>query len=147
MDQNLQKKVLFDNESRVAPLGIIALDSAKELGDKIDRYLVQWAKEGGYDTDTFLIEAQCPRFQSGDGKGIIKSTVRGKDLFIIVDVCNYSCKYTMFGKENSMSPDDHDQDLKRIIQAASGKAHRITGIMPSLYGGRQHRRNYRESLD
>ena len=147
MDQNLQKKVLFDNESRVAPLGIIALDSAKELGDKIDRYLVQWAKEGGYETDTFLIEAQCPRFQSGDGKGIIKSTVRGKDLFIIVDVCNYSCKYTMFGKENSMSPDDLYQDLKRIIQAASGKAHRITVIMPSLYGGRQHRRNYRESLD
>lgn len=147
MDQNLQKKVLFDDASRVAPLGIIALDSARELGNSIDKYLVRWVREGGNDVDTFLIEAKCPRFSSGDGKGIIKSTVRGKDLFIIVDVCNHNCKYTMFGKENSMSPDDHYQDLKRIIQAASGKAHRITVIMPSLYGGRQHRRNYRESLD
>ncbi len=140
-------EVLFDSEKSVAPLGIIALESATELGKKIDDYLVQWAKKGGYDFDTFLIKNQCPRFASGDGKGLIESTVRGKDIFIVVDVGNYSCKYKMFGAENSMSPDDHYQDLKRIIQAISGKAFRINVIMPILYGGRQHRRSYRESLD
>ncbi|MDD7184525.1 MAG: ribose-phosphate pyrophosphokinase [Ruminococcus sp.] len=140
-------EVLFNQESSVAPVGIIAMESAKELGGKINDYLVDWAKKGGNSTDTFLIEAECPRFSSGDGKGYIKSTVRGKDLYIIVDVGNYNCKYKLFSRENCMSPDDHFQDLKRIIQAASGKAHRITVIMPILYGGRQHRRNYRESLD
>ncbi|MGN0575089.1 MAG: ribose-phosphate pyrophosphokinase [Ruminococcus sp.] len=140
-------EILFNHETNVAPLGVIATESAAELGAKIDSYLVKWAKEGGYDKDTFLVECQCPRFASGDGKGLIKSTVRGLDLFIIVDVGNYNCKYQMFSKENSMSPDDHFQDLKRIIQAAGGKAHRINVIMPILYGGRQHRRNYRESLD
>lgn len=140
-------EVLFNQESSVAPVGIIAMESAKELGGKINDYLVDWAKKGGNSTDTFLIEAECPRFSSGDGKGYIKSTVRGKDLYIIVDVGNYNCKYKLFSRENRMSPDDHFQDLKRIIQAASGKAHRITVIMPILYGGRQHRRNYRESLD
>ncbi|MGN0677906.1 MAG: ribose-phosphate pyrophosphokinase-like domain-containing protein, partial [Ruminococcus sp.] len=140
-------EVLFNQESSVAPVGIIAMESAKELGGKINDYLVDWAKKGGNNTDTFLIEAECPRFSSGDGKGYIKSTVRGKDLYIIVDVGNYNCKYKLFSRENCMSPDDHYQDLKRIIQAASGKAHRITVIMPILYGGRQHRRNYRESLD
>lgn len=140
-------EILFNHESNVAPLGLIATESVTELGQKIDNYLVEWARNGGYDKDTFLVESQCPRFSSGDGKGLIKSTVRGLDLFIIVDVGNYNCKYQMFSKENSMSPDDHYQDLKRIIQAASGKAHRINVIMPILYGGRQHRRNYRESLD
>lgn len=140
-------EILFNHETNVAPLGIIATESVSELGDKINGYLVDWARKGGYDKDTFLIESQCPRFASGDGKGLIKSTVRGYDLFIIVDVGNYSCKYQMFSQENSMSPDDHFQDLKRIIQAASGKAHRINVIMPILYGGRQHRRSYRESLD
>ena len=140
-------EVLFNPQTRVAPLGVIALEGATELGNKIDHYLVEWSKEGGYDTDSFLIENQCPRFASGDGKGLIRSTVRGNDLFIIVDVGNYNCKYKMFGHENSMSPDDHYQDLKRVIQAAGGKAHRINVIMPILYGGRQHRRNYRESLD
>jgi len=140
-------EILFNHETNVAPLGIIATESVKELGDKINGYLVDWAKKGGYDKETFLVESQCPRFASGDGKGLIKSTVRGLDLFIIVDVGNYNCKYQMFSNENSMSPDDHYQDLKRIIQAASGKAHRINVIMPILYGGRQHRRNYRESLD
>jgi ribose-phosphate pyrophosphokinase len=94
-----------------------------------------------------MIECECPRFASGDGKGLIKSTIRGKDLFIVIDVGNYSCTYKMFDRVNSMSPDDHYQDLKRIIQAASGKAHRLNVVMPILYGGRQHRRNYRESLD
>lgn len=140
-------EVLFNSEASVAPLGIIALEGASELGNKIDGYLVEWARKGGYNVDTLLIKNQCPRFASGDGKGIIESTVRGKDIFIVVDVGNYSCTYKMFGKENSMSPDDHYQDLKRIIQAISGKAHRINVIMPILYGGRQHRRSYRESLD
>jgi len=138
---------LFSGFSNAAPLGIIAMNSVTELGNKINSYLVDWAKRAGQDVDTFLIESECPRFSSGDGKGLIKSTVRGKDLFIIIDVGNYNVKYTYFGNENSMSPDDHFQDLKRIIQAASGKADRINVIMPILYGGRQHRRNYRESLD
>lgn len=134
-------------QTNVPPMGIIAMESVKEIGAKIDKYLVEWAGKAGYETDTFLIESECPRFSSGDAKGLIKSTVRGKDLFIIVDVGNYNIKYDYFGMENAMSPDDHFQDLKRIIQSASGKAHRITVIMPNLYGGRQHRRSYRESLD
>lgn len=139
--------VLFDNDSRVAPLGLIAMAGASELGKKVDGYLTKWANENEFVKDTFLVEAVCPRFSSGDGKGLIKSSIRGDDLFILCDVGNYSCTYNYFGRENSMSPDDHYQDLKRIIQAAGGKAHRINIIIPSLYGGRQHRRNYRESLD
>ncbi len=138
---------LFSSETSAASIGIIAMNSVTELGNKINNYLVEWSKRAGYDVDSFLIESECPRFSSGDGKGLIKSTVRGKDLFIIVDVGNYNVKYNYFGFENAMSPDDHYQDLKRIIQAASGKAHRVNIIMPILYGGRQHRRSYRESLD
>ena len=144
---NNADKILFDNNSRVAPLGLIAMDGAKELGEKVNWYLTNWANENEYAVDTFLVEADCPRFSSGDGKGLIKQTVRGNDLFILCDVGNYNCKYKLFGQLNCMSPDDHYQDLKRIIQAASGKTHRINVIMPTLYGGRQHRRNYRESLD
>ena len=140
-------EVLFDHKTNVAPLGVIAMASASELGARINDYLVKWAHKGGFDADSFLIESECPRFSSGDGKGLIKSTIRGKDLFIITDMGNYSMTYDYFGHKNAMSPDDHFQDLKRIIQAASGKAHRINIIMPILYGGRQHRRNYRESLD
>ena len=139
--------ILFNHGTSVAPLGLIAMKGAEELGKKLNEYLVNWAHKGGYDVDTFLIESECPRFSSGDGKGLIKSTVRGKDLFIIIDVGNYNVKYQMYDQQNAMSPDDHYQDLKRIIQAASGKAHRINVIMPILYGGRQHRRNYGESLD
>ena len=139
--------ILFNHGTSVAPLGLIAMKGAEELGKKLNEYLVNWAHKGGYDVDTFLIESECPRFSSGDGKGLIKSTVRGKDLFIIIDVGNYNVKYQMYDQQNAMSPDDHYQDLKRIIQAASGKEHRINVIMPILYGGRQHRRNYRESLD
>ena len=128
-------------------MSIIALPGAEELGAKIDQYLVKWSSAAGFNFDTFLIENECPRFSSGDGKGLIKSSVRGDDIFIIVDVGNYSCTYELFGRENAMSPDDHFQNLKRIIQAIGGKAHRINVIMPILYGGRQHRRNYRESLD
>ena len=144
---NNADKILFDNNSRVAPLGLLAMDGAKELGEKVNWYLTNWANENEYAVDTFLVEADCPRFSSGDGKGLIKQTVRGNDLFILCDVGNYNCKYKLFGQLNCMSPDDHYQDLKRIIQAASGKTHRINVIMPTLYGGRQHRRNYRESLD
>ncbi len=137
----------FSPENRVAPLGIVSLEGANELSDKIEAHLLRWAREAGMNVDSFRIQASCPRFSSGDGKGIITDTVRGYDLFFIVDVGNYSCTYNYFGQENRMSPDDHYQDLKRLIQAAMGKAHRINVIMPVLYGGRQHRRNYRESLD
>lgn len=143
----VRNEVLFDHQTNVAPLGLIAMNGTSQIADLIDGYLVKWAKKGGFETESFQIESECPRFSSGDGKGLIKSTIRGKDLFIIVDVGNYNVTYNYFGKTNAMSPDDHFQDLKRIIQAASGKAHRINIIMPILYGGRQHRRNYRESLD
>ena len=140
-------QIVLNTQDSVAPLGVIAMDGAAELGEKINKYLVQWAQESGINVDSYLIETQCPRFSSGDGKGLIKKSIRGDDIYIIVDVGNYSCTYKMFGKDNAMSPDDHFQDLKRLIQAMSGKAHRINVIMPILYGGRQHRRNYRESLD
>ncbi len=139
--------IVLNSKQQVAPLGIIASDGAKELGSKINDYLVKWSANTPYAEDSYLISTECPRFSSGDGKGLIKTSIRGDDIFIIVDVGNYSCTYKMFGKENYMSPDDHFQDLKRIIQAMGGKAHRISVIMPILYGGRQHRRNYRESLD
>lgn len=140
-------ELLFNPQTRVAQLGLIAMTGASELGDKINNYLIEWSKEAGGKEETFLIDAECPRFSSGDGKGLIRSTIRGDDLFILVDVGNYNCKYSMFDKENAMSPDDHFQDLKRLIQAAGGKAHRINVIMPRLYGGRQDKRNSRESLD
>ncbi len=140
-------EVLYQNFNSVAPLGLICMNGTQELGAKINSYLERWADRNGMEHDEYMIECQCPRFQSGDAKGLIRSTVRGKDLFILVDVGNYSCKYKLFDHENSMSPDDHYMDLMRIIQAASGKPHRINVIMPLLYGGRQHRRSYRESLD
>ena len=140
-------EVLYQEYNEVAPIGLIAMRGTEELAGRIDNYLIRWAERNGKPYDDFIIESECPRFASGDAKGIIKSTVRGKDLFILVDVGNYSCKYKLFDQENYMSPDDHYADLKRIIQAASGKPHRINVIMPLLYGGRQHRRSYRESLD
>lgn len=145
MEQSAQ--FFVSHENRVGPLGIIALDGALELSDKIEAHLLRWATDAGMEVDTFRIKSSCPRFSSGDGKGIIADTVRGRDLYFIVDVGNYSCTYNFFGQENRMSPDDHFQDLKRLIEAASGKARRINVIMPLLYGGRQHRRSYRESLD
>lgn len=147
MDRQTDAQLFFSEGDCVAPLGLIPLEGARELGDKINEHLVRWAKEAGRNQDNFIVESECPRFSSGDGKGLIKSTIRGDDLYFIVDVGNYSCTYNMFGRQNCMSPDDHFQDLKRLIQAASGKAHRINVIMPILYGGRQHRRSYRESLD
>ncbi len=138
---------IFAEQDRVAPLKIIALKGTEELASKVDYYLVNWAKKAGWNFDTFLMPAECPRFTSGEAKGIIYESVRGDDLFCLVDVGNYSVSYDMFGFQNRMSADDHYQDLKRIIQATSGKAYRYSVIMPMLYGGRQHRRSYRESLD
>ncbi len=138
---------IFSIEKSEGKLGIVALNGTEKLAQKIDGYLTQWAAEAGKNVDTFLVGSECPRFSSGDSKGIIKTTIRGDDLFFLIDPGNYSCTYKLFDYENHMSPDDHFQDLKRLIQATSGKAHRISVIMPLLYGGRQHRRSYRESLD
>lgn len=145
--KNVQEFFTQQYSNDTNELGLIVLKGAAELGDKVDGHLIRWANEGGNPRDTFIVPSECPRFSSGDGKGLIRSTVRGRDLFFLVDVGNYSVKYNMYGLQNCMSPDDHFQDLKRLIQAANGKADRITVIMPSLYGSRQHRRNYRESLD
>ncbi len=143
----MEQKSKFDIENRVAPLGIVTVAGAEDLAKQIDQHLLRWSKKDGLDFDSFIIESNCPRFQTGDGKGMINSTIRGKDLFFIVDVGNYSITYDYFGHKNHMSPDDHYQDLKRLIQAASGKGHRVNVIMPILYGGRQDKRNFRESLD
>ena len=141
-----------------APLKIVALDSCKELGQKVNDYIVSFRKEASseypelaslanYNCDNYLAESACPRFGSGEAKGILKESIRGKDLFIMVDVCNHSLTYKVNGHINHMSPDDHYQDLKRIISAATGKARRINVIMPFLYESRQHKRTKRESLD
>ena len=123
-------------------LGIIALESAKTIGERVDQILCEWRNH-----DRFLIPVECPRFSSGEAKGVIQESVRDRDVYILVDVCNSSLTYKMDGALNRMSPDDHYQDLKRVIAACSGKAARITVIMPFLYEGRQHRRTQRESLD
>ena len=139
-------------------LGIIPLESCREIGEKVDKYLVKWrcVREHeheddiafkGYLRDTYVINASCPRFGSGEAKGMIHETIRGYDLYIMTDVTNYSLTYKLCGNENHMSPDDHYQDLKRIIAAVGGKARRITVIMPFLYESRQHKRTSRESLD
>ena len=144
---------IFNFDKDLSNMGIIALEGAKELAKKVDYYLVNWynqeakAHNTNYHKDTFLLESRCPRFTTGDGKGLVLDSVRGKDIYIMVDVGNYSLTYDMFGTPNRMSPDDHYQDLKRIIGAIAGKANKITVVMPILYGGRQHRRNSRESLD
>lgn len=142
----------------VGSLGIIPLEGCKALGEKVNNYLVRWRTErenehksslafAGYQRDTYLLGAAVPRFGTGEAKGIIKESVRGTDLYLLVDVINYSLTYSMCGHENHMSPDDHYQDLKRIIAAVGGKARRITVIMPYLYESRQHKKSSRESLD
>ncbi len=145
--EKINSENVFAKSGHDAPLRLITMNGTQELGDKIEWHLLNWARKCGVEEEDIRIEVDCPRFSSGDGKGLIKSSVRGDDLYILVDVGNYNCKYKMYGFENAMSPDDHYQDLKRIIQAAGGKAARINVIMPNLYGGRQHRRSYRESLD
>ena len=137
----------FNPETQVAHLALIACPGAEELTRQIDEHLKNWAREVGIEKETFIIECACPRFQSGDAKGLVKQSVRGDDIFFVVDPGNYSLTYNLFGHENHMSPDDHFANLKRLIQAVAGRSHRMTVIMPSLYGGRQHRRIVRESLD
>ena len=142
----------------VGSLGMIALEGCRSLGEKIDQYLVKWRTEresehkdslafSGYQRDSYLLGAKVPRFGSGEAKGMLLQSARGTDLYLLVDVANYSLTYSLCGHENHMSPDDHYQDLKRIIAAVGGKARRITVIMPFLYEGRQHKRTSRESLD
>lgn len=142
----------------VGSLGMIPLEGCKSLGEKVDYYLVKWRTEresehkdslafAGYQRDSYILQAKVPRFGSGEAKGIILESVRGTDLYILVDVGNYSLSYSLCGHENHMSPDDHYQDLKRIISAVGGKARRITVIMPFLYESRQHKKSSRESLD
>ncbi len=142
----------------VGSLGIIPLEGCRPLGEKVDYYLVKWRTEresehkdslafSGYQRNSYILEAAVPRFGSGEAKGVIKESVRGSDLYLLIDVANYSLTYSLCGHENHMSPDDHYQDLKRIIAAVGGKARRITVIMPFLYESRQHKRSARESLD
>lgn len=142
----------------VGSLGVIALDGCRELAERVDDYLIGWREDrenehknslvfSGYMRNSYLLDVSLPRFGSGEAKGMINESVRGMDLYLLVDVCNYSVTYGMFGEENHMSPDDHFQNLKRIIAAVGGKARRITVIMPFLYESRQHKRSARESLD
>lgn len=149
----------LENAMPVAPLKIVALPSAERMGRRINDYMVSFRKNinndkvkydpafHGYIENNYLLNIKLPRFGSGEAKAEIDETIRGKDIFILVDVCNHSITYKMNGYENHMSPDDHYQDLKRVIAACNGKAHRINVIMPFLYEGRQHKRNSRESLD
>ncbi len=143
----------------VGPLGFIPVNGCQELGKKVDDYLVKWRNEAAenaspqgliledYVKDSYIVDAKVPRFGSGEAKGIINESVRGKDIYIMVDVCNYSITYSLSGHVNRMSPDDHFQNLKRVIAAIGGKARRINVIMPFLYESRQHKRSSRESLD
>ena len=142
----------------VGSLGIIPLLGCEELGNKVNDYLVKWRRESahehkndvafsGYEKENYLINASVPRFGSGEAKGILGESVRGKDIYLMVDVCNYNVTYSLTGNTNHMSPDDHFQNLKRIIAAVGGKGRRINVIMPFLYESRQHKRTSRESLD
>ena len=142
----------------VGALGLITLPGCEEMGAKVNDYLVKWRKESahqykddiafnGYEKNSYIIETKIPRFGSGEAKGIIGESVRGKDLYLMVDVCNYSLTYSLTGHVNHMSPDDHFQNLKRAIAAIGGKGRRINVIMPFLYESRQHKRSGRESLD
>ncbi len=149
----------LENAMPVAPLKIVALSSTQRLGKRINNYMVEFRKSvhndkvkndpafHGYFEKNYLVSCDTPRFGSGEGKAVFNESIRGKDLFILVDVCNHSITYQMNGYTNHMSPDDHYQDLKRVIAACNGKARRINVIMPFLYEGRQHKRNGRESLD
>ncbi len=140
------------------PLGIIAMESCTSLGQRVDSYLSKWRTArnnaekstiafNGYEKDSYLVHSSCPRFGSGEAKGELLESVRGKDLYILVDVTNYSIEYSLYGRNCPMSPDDHYADIKRVIAACGGKARKITVIMPFLYESRQHKRSKRESLD
>ena len=152
---------LHENDLETIPvgsLGLITLKGCEALGAKINDYIVDWRNErenehkttiafSGYQRDNYIVKTSVPRFGSGEAKGVINESVRGYDLYLLVDVCNYSLTYSLCGEINHMSPDDHYQDLKRIIAALGGKARRISVIMPFLYESRQHKRSGRESLD
>ena len=152
---------VFNDVLPVAPLKIAALESCRDLAGKVNDHIVKFRRNDteelirrekdlnyrGYDVDSYLLNCSCPRFGSGEAKGVINESVRGVDLFAMVDVTNYSIPYTVCGYTNHMSPDDHFQDLKRIIGASVATAHRVNVIMPFLYEGRQHKRTKRESLD
>lgn len=142
----------------VAPLKIVSMESCKDLGQKVNDHIVDFRKDTvsevtespvyvNYKSNNYLVDYACPRFGSGEGKGILQETVRGTDLFIMTDITNFSLTYTVSGRPHFTSPDDHYQDVKRLIAAAAGKAHRINVVMPFLYEGRQHKRTKRESLD
>lgn len=154
----MPKKTLLEQALPVAPLKIAALESCSSLASKVNDYLVAFRNDekitvpdsaifSSYQLNNYLVKSSCPRFGSGEAKGILHESIRGADLFIMVDVCNYSMTYSVNGHLNHMSPDDHYQDLKRVISAATGKTHRINVIMPFLYESRQHKRTKRESLD
>ena len=151
MAQNIEE---FRNSIPVGDLGIIPLQSCSELGKMVNEYIVDWRKEresvlhqDDKIKDSYIVNTKCSRFGSGEAKGTILDSIRGKDLYLLVDVTNYSIEYSLCGHMNKMSPDDHYSDLKRIITAAAGKARRINVIMPFLYESRQHKRTSRESLD
>ncbi|MBQ0025998.1 MAG: ribose-phosphate pyrophosphokinase [Lachnospiraceae bacterium] len=142
----------YVNSIPIGKLGIVALPGTEDIAERIDAYIAMWRSNreldyDGYHRDSYLVENCIPRFGSGEAKGMIKQSVRGDDLYILADVTNYSVTYKMFGRDVPLSPDDHFQNIKRIVAAASGKAKRITVIMPFLYESRQHRRTARESLD
>ena len=149
-----QPITMFDFQNNYSPIGIIAMESARELAKLIDEHLMSWyyeknpeARNNENARKSLILKSSCPRFNTGDAKAVLGETVRGYDIYIVTDVGNYNCTYTMYGKEVMMSPDEHYADLKRVISAISGKALRITVIMPTLYGGRQHKRSSSESLD
>jgi ribose-phosphate pyrophosphokinase len=152
---------VFNDALPVAPLKIAALESSRDLARSVDHHIVQFRQNDteelirrkkdlnyrGYDVDSYLLDCSCPRFGTGEAKAVINESVRGADLYVMVDITNYSLSYSMYGYTNHMSPDDHYQDLKRIIGASVATAHRVNVIMPFLYEGRQHKRSKRESLD
>ena len=155
-------KMLYEDKKidsiPVGPLGLIPLKGMEDFTKKVNNYLVEWRKEresehkdtllfSEYEKEDYIIKSTISRFGSGEAKGTIEESVRGDDLYLLVDVCNYSMTYSLSGKINHMSPDDHFQDLKRIIAAIAGKSRRITVIMPFLYESRQHKKTGRESLD
>ena len=152
---------VFNDTLPVAPLKIAALESCRDLAEKVNSHIINFRRNDievlkkrqenlqyrGYDADSYMLDCACPRFGSGEAKGIVNESVRGTDIYAMVDVTNYSLTYKMSGFTNHMSPDDHYQDLKRIIGASIATAHRVNVIMPFLYEGRQHKRSKRESLD
>ena len=157
----MTKDYTYQNNIPIAPLKIAPLDSCLDLAQKVDEYIVKFRRNDmevleakrksleyrGYDCDSYLVKSHCSRFGSGEAKGVMDQSVRGSDLYIMVDVSNYSLSYTVCGHVNHMSPDDHFQDLKRVIATSMAPAHRVNVVMPFLYESRQHKRTKRESLD